>query len=262
MTRRERLERKLEKREEWAEKAHARSEARLGAAHKLADSIPLGQPILVGHHSERHARRDVEKIHNGMAKGIEELKLAQHHEGAAAGLERQLKNSIFSDDENAVEALEAKIAKLELLQEQMKACNKTIRKFAKDGPEVQVERLVLLGYFGEDRARDLLKPDFCGRIGFADFETKNNNANIRRLKGRLEEVKARQARQASAEAAPGGVLVEQCAGGYVRVTFPEKPEREVLEALRSAGFRWGGGSWFGQSDKLPSSIVELAEEGA
>jgi hypothetical protein len=36
--------------------------------HAIADGIPLGQPILVGHHSERHARRDAEKIENGMRK--------------------------------------------------------------------------------------------------------------------------------------------------------------------------------------------------
>ena len=31
------------------------------AVAAVADGIPLGQPILVGHHSERHARRDAEK---------------------------------------------------------------------------------------------------------------------------------------------------------------------------------------------------------
>lgn len=44
MTRRERLERKLEKRAEWAEKAQVRAEVRFDAARALADQIPLGQP--------------------------------------------------------------------------------------------------------------------------------------------------------------------------------------------------------------------------
>ena len=56
MTRRERLERKVEKREEWADKARVRSEASFAAASAISDRIPLGQPILVGHHSERRAR--------------------------------------------------------------------------------------------------------------------------------------------------------------------------------------------------------------
>jgi hypothetical protein len=44
-------------------------------ARKQVDSIvqhiPFGQPILVGHHSERRARRDVERIDNGMRKSIQ-----------------------------------------------------------------------------------------------------------------------------------------------------------------------------------------------
>jgi predicted RNA methylase len=38
------------------------------AVAAVADNIPLGQPILVGHHSERHARRDAEKIESGMRR--------------------------------------------------------------------------------------------------------------------------------------------------------------------------------------------------
>jgi len=40
------------------------------AVTAVADDIPLGQPILVGHHSERHARRDAEKIENGMRRAV------------------------------------------------------------------------------------------------------------------------------------------------------------------------------------------------
>lgn len=40
------------------------------AVSRIADGIPLGQPILVGHHSERHARRDAEKIENGMRRAV------------------------------------------------------------------------------------------------------------------------------------------------------------------------------------------------
>ncbi|HMF62793.1 MAG TPA: DUF3560 domain-containing protein, partial [Edaphobacter sp.] len=41
-----------------AERAHE-------AVSRIADNIPLGQPILVGYHSERHARKDAERIENG-----------------------------------------------------------------------------------------------------------------------------------------------------------------------------------------------------
>ena len=42
----------------------------LAAARARADMIPLGQPILVGHHSERRHRRDLERINAGYDRGL------------------------------------------------------------------------------------------------------------------------------------------------------------------------------------------------
>lgn len=128
MTHRERLESKMERREEWAEKARARAAARFGAANGIADGIPFGQPILVGHHSEGRARRDQERIHSGMSKGIEETKLADHHESAATGIVRQLDRSIFSDDENAIAALEARAAASDATAAKINELNRAWRK--------------------------------------------------------------------------------------------------------------------------------------
>ena len=46
MTKRERLERKLERRKEWADKSAAKCSAEFEAAHKITENIPFGQPIL------------------------------------------------------------------------------------------------------------------------------------------------------------------------------------------------------------------------
>jgi 16S rRNA G1207 methylase RsmC len=58
-------------------------------AHKavasIADGIPLGQPILVGHHSERRARRDAERIENGMRRAVKLWETSQYWQGRAAG---------------------------------------------------------------------------------------------------------------------------------------------------------------------------------
>lgn len=82
----------VERAEERAERfgdysASRRDEA--DAAHKAVDAIcehiPLGQPILVGHHSERRARRDAEKIENGMRKAIRLWDTAEYWKSRAAG---------------------------------------------------------------------------------------------------------------------------------------------------------------------------------
>jgi len=246
MIRRERLERKLEKRREWAGKAEARSDARFNAAHNLADAIPLGQPILCGHHSERHARRDAERIANNMTKGCEESRLAEHHEACATGIERALERSVFSDDADAVEKLEVRIAENEAKRDKMKLVNKLFKKGDAEG-------LAALGLNLES-----LKARLAGRFSwdqqpFAKFELTNLGARIRADRERIEEVKARSARATKAEEA-GGVVVEGT-GDYCRVTFAEKPEREVLDALKAAGFVWGGGSWTGLREKLPAAVT-------
>ena len=54
------------------------------AVSSIADGIPLGQPILVGHHSERHARKDAERIENGMRRAIKAFETAQYWKDRAA----------------------------------------------------------------------------------------------------------------------------------------------------------------------------------
>src|SRR5690606_36676558 len=86
----------------------------------------------------------------------------------------------------------------------------------------------------------------------------NLAANIRRDRERIEQIKRRAARQHKAEAA-GGVLID-IRGEWAIVTFAEKPARDILNALRAAGFRWGRGSWSGPADALPDCVKTLATQ--
>jgi hypothetical protein len=55
------------------------------AVAAIADAIPLGQPILVGHHSERRARKDAERIETGMRKAVKMWRTSQYWSDRAAG---------------------------------------------------------------------------------------------------------------------------------------------------------------------------------
>ncbi len=254
MTRRKRLENKLAKRHEWAEKAEARSDAAYKASNAAVAGIPLGQPILVGHHSEGMHRAALKRCRNAMDRSCEAAALAKHHESKADGIERQLEGSIFSDDENAIEAIEARIAELETSQEKMKKINAVIRKNAKASRDVQIAALMCHG-LSAATAEKALTPDFCGRLGFPGYALTNNSSNIRRLRERIKHITIRNQRSRPAAAAPNGVTIE--GAEYVRVTFAEKPEREILNALREAGFYWGSGSWCGARAKLPEAVSAL-----
>jgi predicted RNA methylase len=81
----ERAEERAERFEDYSEaRAKDAEQARAGVA-RIADGIPLGQPILVGHHSERHARKDAERIENGMRRTVKMWEQAQYWKDRARG---------------------------------------------------------------------------------------------------------------------------------------------------------------------------------
>lgn len=80
----ERAEERAERFEGYKESRQADANAAHASVHQIADGIPFGQPILVGHHSERRARRDAERIQNGMARAVKAWDTAQYWKDRAA----------------------------------------------------------------------------------------------------------------------------------------------------------------------------------
>lgn len=87
----ERQEERADRFEDYSDKREADAHRAAAAVDAIADSIPLGQPILIGHHSERHARRDAEKIENGMRKAVKMWETSQYWTDRAAGAIRHAK---------------------------------------------------------------------------------------------------------------------------------------------------------------------------
>lgn len=251
MTTREKLERKLEKRQEWAEKSREKCSAEFETARKITENIPFGQPILVGHHSEGRHRRDIARSASHMDKGCEEYRKAEYHDSKARGLEARLNNTIFSDDEDAVERLQERINDRRALQERYKTINKTIRD-KKLAPEQKIEILIANG-IGKDSAAEMVA---TGQ-GIPAYAMTNNNGEIHRLEGRIAEIKRRAERQAEAEQAENGVVAKYSAYGYMTVMFAEKPDYDIIRALKAAGFYWSRGAWHGEKAKLPECVREL-----
>ena len=259
MTTRERLERKMEKRMEWAEgrKEKATIDWEKGDLREEKSGIPLGQPILVGHHSENGHRNAIDRAARAWDRALENENMAKLHASKAAGIADQLAGSIFSDDENAVEALEAKIATLEREREQNNQVNVIIRKAPKNiKTDEKIEALKALG-LRESTAEKLFEPDFCGRIGIASYVNQNLGGRIKASKDRLAGIKIQKANQTAAQSSESGVLIKTNAYGNIFVTFAEKPSREILNALKAAGYRWYHGSWIGAKDKLPECVRAL-----
>ncbi|UAN65826.1 DUF3560 domain-containing protein [Serratia sp. JSRIV006] len=82
----ERQEERAERFSGYSDKRASESGQTLSHVDKLAAAVPFGQPILVGHHSERKARRHAQKIENGMQKAVmlfEQAEYWQHRAKAS-----------------------------------------------------------------------------------------------------------------------------------------------------------------------------------
>jgi hypothetical protein len=214
--------------EELAEKNQAESVAAYEQSSRLLEHIPLGQPVLVGHHSERGHRRVLERAHRAMDRSVEASNKAQYYQQKALSVGQ---GGISSDDPNAIDKLQAKLEGLEAMQAKMREANKLVRKGDREG-------LQKLG-FSETQIEKLFTPDFCQRIGFPDYALNNNNAEIRRLKKRIAGLERDSRREDKTEEVAGGLEIEQSATeNRIFLRFPGKPETAVLEVLKRHGFRW------------------------
>lgn len=87
----DRAEQRAERFEDYSESRKQDSEQAYAAVERITSGIPLGQPILVGHHSERRARKDAERIENGMRKAVKMWEQSGYWKCRAAGAIRHAK---------------------------------------------------------------------------------------------------------------------------------------------------------------------------
>lgn len=216
-------------------KAQAESQRRLGTAKRDAGRIPFGQPILVGHHSERRDRNFRKRIENNYRKGFEAADKAAEYARRAESAERN--DTISSDDPDAIVKLNAKIEIAQRLQEHMKGANKIV-KSTKLTDDEKVAQLTATHDLSVAQAKALLKPDFAGRIGYASYQLRNNLSNIKRMQSRVADLK-RIGNAESIEFMCGEVrVVRNTTLNRLQLFFPGKPDANVRAKLKSNGFRW------------------------
>ncbi len=81
----ERSEERADRFVDYSDKRQADANAAHKSVSAITSGIPLGQPILVGHHSERHARNDAARIESGMRKAVQCWETAGYWKQRAAG---------------------------------------------------------------------------------------------------------------------------------------------------------------------------------
>ena len=192
-------EKRKERYEKLSEKAAGESQAAFQVADRIASFIPPGQPIPVGHHSERRHRRDLDRIHRKMGEGIEADKKSAYyaHKAAAVG-----SAGISSDDPAAVAKLKEKLTQLEEAHAAMKAANRQ-------------------------------KPGT-----YPGYALQNSNANIRRVRERIAQLEQAAERETSEVKLDGLTIRQDVEENRVMLLFDKKPAPAIRALCKRHGFKW------------------------
>lgn len=228
MSYKEKIERKKERFNQLANKAEIESNNRFSNARTLTDMIPMGQPILVGHHSEKGHRAHLKKIDNNMRKGVEASQKASYYANKAASVGT---GGISSDDPEAIKLLQEKLNKLEKEKDYMKKINKAFKKgtLKEEGfTEEQIHEL-------EDKIK---KAYSWEKQPFPGYLFTNIGATIRATKKRITDLQVLRNNDSTDIEHKNFSFTENKDENRYIFKFPGKPDEETRTIIKRHGFKW------------------------
>lgn len=209
-----------------AEKARQESNRRGQMAIDMG-RIMQGEPIKIGHHSEKRHRRDIQRMDDNMHRAALLSKKAQYYEDKADGVG---KGGISSDDPEAVQKLKAKLEGLEGWQAEMKRINKQYRSGGWDAVTGLSETTV-------ETCRRAMAATPWEKKPFPTYATSNNNANIKRIQKRIKSLETVIVAREPIKG-PGFTITEHPDERRIWCEFDTKPDRETCLKMRRNGWRW------------------------
>ncbi len=229
----------------------------------IHSAIPLGQPILVGHHSEKRHRRDLDRASRAFDRAREAEKRAQEISARAAGCEDRASGEnvgpIMGDDPTAPEQLRAELAEVEALAERMKAANAAFRKAGKpahDAPAEQWAPVFAVLFAGSTpeqlaiRTAKLLATRrnlYTWQHGclFEPYQIAYKRANAKRIRERLAALERAAKIETREEEIRGVRVVHNAEENRLQLFFPERISKQGCSAVKSYGWKWSpsNGCW-------------------
>lgn len=151
-----------------------------------------------------------------------------------------IRNAISSSDPNALEKLSTKLEACEKQQIYMKEVNAYYRKFGtcKGAPNVSDELAAKIDASIQNRYSWEKQP-------FTSYELSGNNAEIKRLKQRINELEKYQNLGFAGWKFEGGEAVINKDINRLQLFFDERPNSEKCDVLSHKGFHWSPreGAW-------------------
>lgn len=233
--------RKQERIDRYREKAGAARQESRQLSHEsvsMLEHIPPGQPILVGHHSERGHRRLLERSDRKMEQAVAASEKADYYEAKARAAETN--TAISSDDPEALAKLTEKLEGLQLSQTRMKQINAYYRKHGtcqgfhglSDEEAERLDEGVRTGYSWETTP-------------YPSYSLSLNNKEIHRIQERIKKLTEAQELGYQGWEFDGGTVVANSEKNRLQIFFDEIPSEEVRQELKGRGFRWARseGAW-------------------
>lgn len=212
-----------------ADKARGEAEARFNASGQGLP--PFGEPIKIGHHSERRHRRAIERAQAQGFKGLEASRDAKRLDARADTAERN--TAISSDDPRALDRLKAKLAEMEAEREETKRANRLARQGKLPVAENPLNPASIQHVAGKRK------------YPMPGYALTNLGAEIRRTRERIETLEKRQGRAARSLKRGGVQVVENGELNRLQIFTGSKPPKENRTWLKINGFRWARseGAW-------------------
>lgn len=234
----ERQEARRERYEELAEKAAVDAQDLWQRSSDMLKVIPLGQPILVGHHSEKGHRALLKRADRAMRRGLEADAKSKYYQDRARAVG---KGGISSDDPDAIDKLQEKLTALQAERDRDKAINAYYRKHK------TLEGCDLLSETAAERLTVNIR-----RLGYKAplpaYHFRNAGANIRRIEARIKDLETRANEPAEAGEIRTGTATDgtgykvethpEDEGGRIWFIFDAKPAEKVRESMKRYGWKY------------------------
>jgi len=209
-----------------ASKSSIEANQEIAKAKKMGSVIPFGQPILIGHHSEGKHRRLIKNIDNAHRRAFEADEKAEYYKNRAESAETN--QSISGDDTEALDRLKSKLAEYEKAKERMKEINKAWKQGGSLLDELDLN----------DTEKTKIKTGEYETKPFPTWQISNMNAEIRRIKKRIEELTKLDQMQIESRKFPNGEMRINTDINRIQFIFDAIPSEEIRKILKSHGFKW------------------------
>lgn len=222
----ERKQARIDRYREKADQARAESHSFYQQSTTMASAIPFGQPV----HGPAD-RRYREKIGKKMDQSIAAQEKAEYYERKAEAAENN--TAISSDDPEALAKLKEKLEGLQIMQTRMKQINAYYRKNG-----------TCRGFHGlsdeeADRLDERVKNGYSWeRAPYPPYALSNNNQEIRRIQGRIQQLTDAQELGFQGWKFDGGEVVANTDMNRLQIVFDEIPSEELRKEMKGWGFKW------------------------